>query len=676
MNAVKTIIEDAPDAPQADARNTAITTIRLFTVDFLLLSASFFVCYFFKQGGFALSAKYEVLIGLFYLCWLVASLIGKKFQTQTYACFWKAIFVFFNSGLYLLYAISFLVVFQGLVGYSRVHIFSTCLVLVVFEIVVWAGFYRIAVGRIPLDPDQRQWNRHARNPADQLSYTLLGVDLFLVFVSFFIINFFKRGGPVLPPEYDKLLLIIVGLWFFASMITKKFHINTHLNYYFNLWQWLKAGFLMMAFTSVFIFGFRLFHYSRFQGFGTVLLLMLMEMILITLYFWRKKGKTSTKDIESIEAVKTILGQEVLPQAIDIEKIRQKLMEPARINLENKLSWQYPDLFEFIAEHIDLDEMIRLETTIEYSCDPNRVHTDEIPARLFLNLHKINDIRLLNQYFLKVYQSLMPGGYFVGEAHTIRTHREWVYDKFPRLLAHFIYTLDFCYNRVMPKLPWLKNVYFALTKGKNRIISKTEVMGRLYFCGFEIVAEREINKRFCFIARKVKTPSLDTSPTYGPIVTLKRSGFNGKVVHIYKFRTMHPYSEYLQQYVYKLQGLQKGGKLEDDFRVTEWGKFMRKYWLDELPMIYNWLKGDLQIVGVRPLSFHYLSLYDEELTKLRTFVKPGLVPPFYADLPETFDEICDSERRYIQAFLKKPITTQAIYFWKSFVNIAFKGARSG
>ncbi len=58
------------------------------------------------------------------------------------------------------------------------------------------------------------------------------------------------------------------------------------------------------------------------------------------------------------------------------------------------------------------------------------------------------------------------------------------------------------------------------------------------------------------------------------------------------------------------------------------------------------------------------------------VKPGLVPPFYADMPKTFDEICESERRYIQAYLKQPIKTQLVYFWKAFYNIAFKGARSG
>jgi len=271
--------------------------------------------------------------------------------------------------------------------------------------------------------------------------------------------------------------------------------------------------------------------------------------------------------------------------------------------------------------------------------------------------------------------LLPGGYFTGYAHTINTHRDWVYGKFPRQMAHVIYGLNFIVHRVAPKLPWIQKVYFAWSKGKNRILSRAEVLGRLCFCGFEIVATRVINNRFYFIARKVKTSSLDTSPTYGPLVALKRSGYGGQVVHTYKFRTMHPYSEYLQQYMYDHNGLQKGGKIENDFRMTTWGKVMRMLWLDELPMLYNWLKGDFGIVGVRPLSLHFLSLYDTELQELRKRVRPGLVPPFYADLPETFEEICDSERRYIRAYLERPIRTQIWYFYKSFINIVIKGARA-
>jgi len=123
------------------------------------------------------------------------------------------------------------------------------------------------------------------------------------------------------------------------------------------------------------------------------------------------------------------------------------------------------------------------------------------------------------------------------------------------------------------------------------------------------------------------------------------------------------------------GLLQGGKFHSDFRVTTIGKFMRRIWLDELPMLYNWVKGELQLVGVRPLSLQYANLYSAELQEMRKKVKPGLIPPFYADKPETFDEICESERRYIEAYLAQPIKTQWVYFWRAVYNIVVKGARS-
>lgn len=93
------------------------------------------------------------------------------------------------------------------------------------------------------------------------------------------------------------------------------------------------------------------------------------------------------------------------------------------------------------------------------------------------------------------------------------------------------------------------------------------------------------------------------------------------------------------------------------------------------MLYNWLKGDLKIVGVRPLSSHYLSLYDEDLRRMRQKTKPGLLPPFYMDLPATFTEICASERRYLEAYFKNPVITDLRYFFGSLFNIFIKRARS-
>ena len=219
------------------------------------------------------------------------------------------------------------------------------------------------------------------------------------------------------------------------------------------------------------------------------------------------------------------------------------------------------------------------------------------------------------------------------------------------------------------------MYFWITNGYNRAISKAETFGRLYSCGFELVDHRQIGDMLYFIARKIQEPAFDYHPTYGPLVRLKRVGKNGRTIYVYKMRTMHPYSEYLQDYVYKTSDLQEGGKFRDDFRVSTVGRIMRKLWIDELPMLINLVRGDLKLVGVRPLSQQYFELYDEELRAKRTRVRPGLIPPFYADLPKTLEEIQASEDRYLDAYFRRPFLTDCRYFWKALYNILVKRVRS-
>ena len=84
---------------------------------------------------------------------------------------------------------------------------------------------------------------------------------------------------------------------------------------------------------------------------------------------------------------------------------------------------------------------------------------------------------------------------------------------------------------------------------------------------------------------------------------------------------------------------------------------------------------MKLVGVRPLSNHFYNLYDEDLKQKRIKHLPGLIPPYYADLPKTLDEIQESERKYLEAYEKKPLCTDWKYFWKAMWNILIKKARS-
>jgi len=289
--------------------------------------------------------------------------------------------------------------------------------------------------------------------------------------------------------------------------------------------------------------------------------------------------------------------------------------------------------------------------------------------------KINHVRYLNKYFESINRSLLDGGLYIGCVETNYQLRERLKNKYPRFILYPFNAVHFLVRRVLPKWAVSKRLYFWITRGKNRVISLTEVLGRLVSCGFEIKEYRSSNGQTWFAVTKSQKPAYDMHPTYGPLVRLRRIGKDGKFIHIYKFRTMHPFAEYLQGYIYENNNLQDGGKFDNDMRITGWGKVMRKLWLDEQPMWWNFLKRDLKLVGVRPLSRHYFSLYPEDVQKLRTQFRPGLIPPFYYDLPKTFDEIVASERRYLEAYARKPLRTDIRYLFGSLKNIFIKRAVS-
>ena len=238
-----------------------------------------------------------------------------------------------------------------------------------------------------------------------------------------------------------------------------------------------------------------------------------------------------------------------------------------------------------------------------------------------------------------------------------------------------YFFDFIIKRILPKIKFTRGLYFFLTRGENAVISRAEALGRLSRAGFRIKQESFIGNQLCIEARKVSDPLPLNGMMYGPLIALPRIGKNGTMILVYKLRTMHPYSEYIQDYVYKLHDLQRGGKFKNDFRITSWGAICRKIWLDEVPMLHNFFRGDMKLIGIRPLSKQYFELYKKEVQERRVKYKPGLIPPFYADMPVDLEGIQTSELKYLDSFDKHPFLTDSLYFWKSGWNILFRKARS-
>ena len=357
------------------------------------------------------------------------------------------------------------------------------------------------------------------------------------------------------------------------------------------------------------------------------------------------------------------------------------------SVKSQLTWESwhlcPDTSTEIGNNPKLSNFIKLYFDLSskanyLSSSSDQINLEKLPPGKFssiLNLKKVNDIRYINKFFETVNTILPNSGLYLGKLITYPYRRKAILKKYPPVLNKIILVFDYIFSRLLPKIPISKKIYYFLTRGKGRVMSRAEMYGRLYSCGFEIIDEKSINQFLFFVAKKVREPYYDKTPTYGPLISLDRIGKNGKILKVYKLRTMHPFSEYLQEYIYNRNKLQEGGKIKNDFRISPVGRILRKFWLDEIPMLINVFKGEIKLVGVRPLSKHFYSLYDKDLQQKRIKYKPGFIPPFYVDLPKTMNEIMESERKYLDLYDKSPIITDVKYFFMAFKNVLFKGARS-
>jgi len=506
----------------------------------------------------------------------------------------------------------------------------------------------------------------------------LFINIFFDFVALFValglILWIKPGDSLSYfPKYNIPLIVFISLWIFISLVSKKYSAPQRLK--------LSRAFIYIIIVNLFITGiitllmflFQSQNYSRLIVFGTIGVTAIFELIFAFCDYYICNTRLGEDTSKVFEHYQRIVGRENdIPRAEPFPP--EITLEPVPENIKETIVEESgEEVFQFLTENIDLNipNYSLLATT-------TRFNVDKLPEKTYLklvNLKRINDIRFINKFFESINRKLIDGGIFIGCVETKDQRKKRIMRKYPPVLNRFYYLLDFILKRVFPKFNLTKRIYFFLTRGNNRVISKAETFGRLYSCGFQILNEKEINGWLYFVARKIRNPYYDMEPTYGPLVKLGRIGKNGKIIQVYKFRTMHPYAEYLQEYVYEKSALEEGGKFKDDFRVTTIGKFFRKFWIDELPMLINFFRGELKIVGVRPLSEHYFSLYSKELQEKRIKTKPGLIPPFYVDLPKILEEIQASEFKYLNAYEKHPFLTDWKYFWVAVWNIIFKNARS-
>jgi hypothetical protein len=477
------------------------------------------------------------------------------------------------------------------------------------------------------------------------------------------------------PSHTPFFAGLALMWIIVSLVNGKMHRGKIINFSTLFTRVMSSNIIAISITALVMYVVRDYNYSRTIVLGTALLATILELIFGAVFIAYKKA--ALQDYEEYEKYKTYKKPSEYDLVKGVNGNGVQTEEPAEVN---------PRIVSAIEKECG-SEMT--QAILKMTCKKLTDHTTVLSTTTIfnitslmhekydyiINLHKINDIKKLDDFIDAVNQKLELKGYFFCCVETKDQRKSRLLKKFPPVINYIYYFFDFIVKRVLPKIKFTRRLYYFLTRGENAVISRAEALGRLSRSGFRIKQESFIGNQLCIEARKNSPPLPKNENIYGPLIALPRVGKDGKIIKVYKLRTMHPYSEYIQDYVYKLHDLQDGGKFKNDFRITSWGSVCRKIWLDELPMLINFIKGDMKLVGIRPLSTQYFELYNKDVRERRIKYKPGLIPPFYADMPADLDEIQASELKYLDSFDKHPLFTDFRYFFKSGWNIWFHKARS-
>ncbi len=416
---------------------------------------------------------------------------------------------------------------------------------------------------------------------------------------------------------------------------------------------IKAWLIYFILTTLLILIFNL--NTWYIAYVTISVFSLAEIVLIILLKYIKRNNSGEEDV-SVSKFKQ--------NNLNIRKIGLPIITYL-VNEEQMIS---EDLFEKLYENVKSTRDQKSKVLIFDS----KLTDDKSD---FIHLKTlVNNLKEINSTFKKLHHQITNGGYLTLKYYGL-DELEASFKKLSAVKRFFRYVHFYIYQRAFPKIKGLSLIYKIFSGEKNKVISKAEVWGRLAYHGFDVISEERIdNQMTVLIAKKIKTVSDNPNPSHSPLIRLNRVGYRGKIIKVYKIRSMYPYSEFLQQKVYELNKLSNTGKFNEDFRITKYGKIFRKYWIDELPQFFDWLRGEIKLVGIRAMSQQFFNLYSKEYKELYKQVKPGIFSPIFDETNDSFEKIENIEQKYLESYLKQPIATDFKYI-KIVLNHILKGVRS-
>ena len=300
---------------------------------------------------------------------------------------------------------------------------------------------------------------------------LIVLDLLLIVLSFYFSTLLK-GVSFTSYFWNYLygLILFSGVWIITSAIYSKYSYSEYSSLKVS-GIIFKSNLTALALVTMLMFFTRTDYYSRFIVFNTILILSVSEVLIYNTWIVLKRTRVLPEDILGKVERRVKRTTQTLSST--------PIVDPKRIQSVQRaiLSEFDRDVYCFLETNTNLfsDNTLIIATTTYFNiANQPENHFDTI-----INLKRVNDIRRINKFFEEVNFKIPKGGLFVCLAETQEQRKKRLFSKYPPIFNRVYYFFDFLLKRVFPKFSITKNIYFVLTRGENRVISRAELLGRLY-----------------------------------------------------------------------------------------------------------------------------------------------------------------------------------------------------
>ena len=208
--------------------------------------------------------------------------------------------------------------------------------------------------------------------------------------------------------------------------------------------------------------------------------------------------------------------------IDDENVRRFLSDTAHLG--------YKETVKYLKQRQEQsDSSIAIIPFTTATPEALAYRLENLSPRLTFLSRPLNTVERLDEMLYAANWRLPQGAYLCAHSMTAALKRNLTMARYPWGINYLMVAWDYVWHRMCPKMRLTRRLYFAITGGKKRTMSRVEILGRFYRAGFEVVDEQFREGEFVLTVCKVAEPIDDEAPSGSPVIHLRRIGKGGKEI---------------------------------------------------------------------------------------------------------------------------------------------------